>query len=397
MPRRWAAFALAVCLAFGLAVVPPATTQDGTVVGRPNFDLVVSDNRVAPGETTTLSAVLVNDARVFRGGDPRDEERVTTAYNVSVRPQTEQFGNRLAEGLSFETGRVPVGVVPPGVTGPIPFEVAVGRLPPGEYRVPFEVNFSYTASVQPNQTVTLRTRTETLNARIVVESDPRLRLVAASEQSLSPGESEVVRFAVTNVGTEPASEVGVTLSTDNGSVYFGTRLDRRAKAGFYVPSLAPGETETLEVPTGADDATEPGSYLVTGQATYRDESGRVRESDWLATGIDVRVGGQNQSSFSPAPSRTITAIPVSKSAIASAESSARPTPSRVPSSWTIATSSPGRTSGPAAATNLAKTFLPSRTNGSLSSPTTTRPAGGSSAAATRRPPSSPSVNRPSVP
>ncbi len=417
MSRGWVALALAVCLVGGLATVPSAglrdrgATQEGTVVGRPNFRLVVPNNGVSPGETATLSAVLVNDARVVRGGAPREEARVTTAYNVSVRPRTERFPERLADELAFRTGRVPVGTVPSGVSDPVEFRVAVGRLPPGTYRVPFEVTYSYAATVEQNQTVRLRTRTDVVNASLVVRSAPRLRIETPGDQSLAPDESEEVTFAVTNAGTEAATEVGLTLSVDNGSVYFGTRLDRRARVGFYVPSLEPGETETVAVPMGADDATVPGTYLVSGAATYRDSLGEVHEAAWLATGIRVDGGTGNASGvggwddvsnasafgYSSAPSRTMTAIPVSKSVIASAESSARPTPRTEPSSWTTATSSPGRTSGPTAATNFAKTFLPSRTNGSLSSPTTTRPAGASSAAATRRPPSSPRVNRPSVP
>jgi hypothetical protein len=407
MSRRWVALALAVCLVAGLAAVPSAglrdgrVAQEGTVVGRPNFLLAVPNDTVSPGETATLSAVLVNDARVVRGGAPREEARVTTAYNVSVRPRTERFPDRLADELAFRTGRVPVGTVPSGVSDPIEFRVAVGRLPPGTYRVPFEVTYSYTALVEPNRTAALRTRTEVVNASLVVRPAPRLRITTPEEQSLSPGESESVTLAVTNAGTETASEVGLTLSVDNGSVYFGTRLDRRARVGFYVPALEPGETETVAVRMGADDATAPGTYLVSGEATYRDSLGSVHETAWLATGIPVdgANGGGTASAldYSSVPSRTITAIPVSKSVIASAESSARPTARIEPSSWTIATSSPGRSSGPTAATNFAKTFFPSRTNGSLSSPTTTRPAGASSAAATRRPPSSPRVNRPSVP
>ncbi len=408
------------CLALAGAVaslagpaVPPAAAQDGTVVGRPDFQLVLIDGRVAPGETATLSAVLVNDARVFRGGDPRTEARVTTAFNVSIRPLTERLRPRLARALDFRTRLVPLGTVRSGVSDRIALDVAVGWLPPGEYRVPFAVTYSYAALAQPNETVTLRTRTETLTARLTVEAEPRLRLTTPPNQSVAPGGNRVVRFAVTNAGTARATELGLTLSTDIGSVYFGSALDRRSEVGFYVPSLAPGETETVRVRAGAGYAAEAGTALVTGRATYRDETGQVEEAAWLATGLNVtnggnatsNVGGESAdrratgaySSGSPAPSRTMTAIPVSKSAIPSAESSARPTASSDPSSWTTATSSPGLTSGPTAATNLAKTFRPSRTNGSLSSPTTTRPAGGSSAAATRRPPARPSVNRPSVP
>jgi hypothetical protein len=354
---------LAVCLALVLASVAPATplatssasAQDGGVTGRPDLRLVAPNPTVGPGEMTTLSLLLVNDARIFRGGDPRGEARVTTAYNVSIRPRTEQLGDRLAAALTFRTQSVPVGVVPAGVTGPVEFRVAVGAgLPPGRYSIPFAVTYSYVAVVRPNETAGVRTRTETLTATMVVEPRPRLRISIPASQSLTAGESRIVRVAVTNVGSETASEVGLTLSADNGSVYFGTRLDRHARVSAYLPALAPGERTEVAVQMGADDAALAGTYLVAGRATYRDEFGTVRESDWLAAGIgvrrpgsvsvlrpgsvSVRQSGANQSSASlapaasPAPSRTITAIPVSKSAIASAESSARPTASRSPSS-----------------------------------------------------------------
>ncbi|UPV99304.1 hypothetical protein M0R88_12310 [Halorussus gelatinilyticus] len=303
MTRGWVALAIAVCLVAGLAAVPSAglrderAAQDGTVVGRPNFRLVVPNDTVATGGTATFSAVLVNDARVLRGGAPREEARVTTAYNVSIRPGTERLPERLADELTFLTGRVPLGTVPSGVSDPIEFRVAVGQLPPGTYRVPFEVTYSYAATVQRNRTVTLRTRTDVVNASLVVRPAPRLRIETPANQSLAPGESESVSFAVTNAGTEAATEVGLTLAVDNGSVYLGTPLDHRARVGFYIPALGPGETERVTVRMGADDATAPGTYLVSGEATYRDTLGDVHEAEWLATGIAVD-GGSNASAVS---------------------------------------------------------------------------------------------------
>lgn len=297
MARRWVTVGLVACLAVLLAssAVPAQDgfampAQDGTVAGRPNLRLAIPDPQVESGEVATLSLLLVNDARIFRGGDPRDETAVTTAYNVSVRPRTERLGGRLADALEFHTGRVPVGVVPPGVTGPVEFRVAVGEsLPPGRYRIPFAVTYTYTAFVQPNESVLrIRTRTETLTATVAVEASPQLRLSTAPNQSLTRGESRVVNFTVTNVGSEAAREVGLTLSTDNGSVYFGTRLDRQSKVSVYVPELAPDETRTVGVRMGADDATPAGTYLVAGRATYRDEFGSVHEAEWLAAGVVVR-------------------------------------------------------------------------------------------------------------
>lgn len=150
MSRRWVALAAVLAVALAGVGVGPAAPQDVTVVGQPDLRLTVPDNRVDGRGVATLEAYLTNDPRVVRGGTPADERRVGTARNVTVRPLPDDLRPAVRDAVEFRTGAVPVGTVPPGVAGPIPFTVAVGDLPPGRYRVPFAVNYSYVPYLRPS-------------------------------------------------------------------------------------------------------------------------------------------------------------------------------------------------------------------------------------------------------
>src|SRR6266540_1452039 len=95
------------------------------------------------------------------------------------------------------------------------------------------------------------------------------------------------------------------------------------------------------------------------------------------------------------PSRTRAATPRLKASISRRFIVVWPTAHRSSSGVTTSASSPGRSSGSASRTNFAKTFLPSRTNGTASGSTTIRRAGESKTSCSRRAPAALSVKRPS--
>ena len=116
---------------------------------------------------------------------------------------------------------------------------------------------------------------------------PVLAFTAVSNRTLLPGETVVYRFALTNVGSGTAFDVGLWLKVDNATLFFGSGLNRDGRVGVFVPRLRPGERRVFELRVGVEAATLPGTYLVAGNATYRDQLGAVRRSGWLATGVTV--------------------------------------------------------------------------------------------------------------
>ncbi|MFC4549962.1 hypothetical protein, partial [Halorussus sp. GCM10023401] len=116
---------------------------------------------------------------------------------------------------------------------------------------------------------------------------PVLAFTAVSNRTLLPGETVVYRFALTNVGSGTAFDVGLWLTVDNATLFFGSGVNRDGRVGVFVPRLRPGERRVFELRVGVEAATLPGTYLVAGNATYRDQLGAVRRSGWLAAGVTV--------------------------------------------------------------------------------------------------------------
>ena len=293
--RGWVALVVLVsCL-----VATPAVAQDeeGVVVGRPDLVFYADDAVVDPGNVTTLDVYVANSGDVDLGGPTEFEARVTTARNVRFRVATERLieNESLADGVEIRRGSAIAGNVPPGVSGPYPIALAVAeRLPPGTYTLPIEVTYDYTnlVSFSPfdSPVYTDRTRTEIREVAFTVPADPRFRVQTPPGQRIVPGDYATYRIALTNVGAEPARNLGVSLTTDNSSLFFGPPYERAGRIDLYVPRLAPGETRVLTVTVGASEFAAPGSYLVEGRVTYDDSLGVTRTSDRLVVGVTVEGG-----------------------------------------------------------------------------------------------------------
>lgn len=294
--RRGRAVALALVLALvaGLGGVPAvAGQQEGTVVGRPALEVVASNNSVAWGETG-LALTVVNAGDLDRGGPADLEARVQTARNVRLSVVEDRLDPALADGLDVETGVVPAGNVPPGVSGPYRLDVTVARsLPPGTYELPVRVEYEYTALVEygplRDPAYVDREQSRIVRVPLVVERRPELRLEAVPNQTVPQGDRTTFAFRVENVGTQAARDIALALRTDNATVFFRDAANPRGEVAVFLPRLPPGESRVVRASLAADDTTPPGSYLVRGEATYRAPSGATLTQSDLVAG--VRVAG----------------------------------------------------------------------------------------------------------
>jgi hypothetical protein len=282
--------AIVLALAVVLAGVPIAAAEDGQVIGRPELSLSVPDNRVAPGETKTLNVSIVNDGILDRGGPQQFVSRVTTARAVTL-----DVAN--VAGLDVETDDVAIGQVPEGVVGPAQIRLTVPEgVPPGRYQLPVEVSYTYTRIVtydatDPDQNPKFADRSVTrqLTIPIVVEDTARFRVVGV-DSGVQIGDRGEMRVSVRNIGTDPAREASVQLTSGNSDLTFGGS----ATAESFVGAWAPGETKQVTFPVSVLDEAELRDYTLTGRVTYTDTDGLVRESNELR----ASVRPQDEQSFS---------------------------------------------------------------------------------------------------
>ena len=271
---------LAVCLVVSvlLAGVPAPASAD-RVAGKPNLSVFLPNNELAPGETTTLDVFVRNAGDLSDAGDPNYEALVQTARATTLRVRSGDAP------ITVRTGRTPVGTLPDGVHGPVPFRVTVDEdADPGTYRIPVEVAFEYTAEVRNTETgdpvLVQRRQTDTKRLTVEITEQARFRIVDG-ETDAAVGESGTVSVTIENAGTEPTRAATVTLSGTDPSL----RLGDSAAADTFVGDWPAGErrTVTTRVTLGEDAAVR--NYSLDALVTYRDTAGDRQASEPLRVGV----------------------------------------------------------------------------------------------------------------
>lgn len=262
-----------------------------TVVGQPSLTVSPVDDQFVWGEDGALTLSVANDGTVVAGGPAALEERVTTARNVRLRLLRDRIDGPLARAVSFEQERAVVGRLPDGDATTVGLNLSVGQaISPGVYELPLVLSYEYTTiaeRVGDVRSFNDREREVVVRIPIRVLDRPRIRLTAAENQTVTAGTTTRFRVAVTNTGTEPASELGITLRTDNVTTQFGSVTDGGPATWLYIDSLDPGERRVRTIALRALPETTTGTYLVAGTARYRRPGGFEERTDSLRFGIQI--------------------------------------------------------------------------------------------------------------
>ena len=271
-----------VCIALLVAAVgvPLAAGQEsGTVVGRPDLSLSATETEFDPGEEGKLRIVVSNDARLQRGGPATYEERVKTARGVKIEV--------LDRGLPVDAaaGTTVVGSVPEGSVAAPPIDLTIPEgTPPGTYRLPVEVSYTYTAGVQygaAEPTYNDYNREERMYVTIRVTDQARFEVVDTTTGA-QVGDTADLSVTVENVGSEPAHDAGIQLSSPSDEVTFGSGS---GSSTAYVDVWQPGERHELDYTVAVRDDAAVRSYTLDAVVAYEDVDGIARESAPLSVGL----------------------------------------------------------------------------------------------------------------
>jgi hypothetical protein len=280
--RSRAAFTVGLCVLLVGSTVAPVAAQagsTGTVIGTPELDLLATSQEFEPGTQAQLRLALSNRGRIDRGGPAQYETRVTTARGVVVEARPG------SAPIEVNSGSVGVGNVPTGTTQVPPIEITVSEdVAPGTYRVPVEVSYAYTRSVEYgpySPEYNDFEDEETIYVTIRVRDQARFAVVD-SETGAQVGDRGRLAVTVENVGTRTARDASVTARSRSDELTFGTgSAQSTANAGTW----APGERQTLEytVSTAADATVR--DYTVDLTVDYLDTDGIDRASRTLNVGL----------------------------------------------------------------------------------------------------------------
>jgi hypothetical protein len=276
LPRRL----LAVCLALSLLLsAVPAPVAGERVAGEPNLSVFAPENELVPGETTTLQLFVRNAGDLTDAGDPGYEALVQTARATTLRLKSGQAP------VTVRTGRTPVGSLPDGVHGPVPFRVTVAEdAEPGTYRLPVAVAYEYTSRVSAIETgdpiLTQRRVSTTQHVTVEVTDDARFRVVGVTTDA-AVGESGTVDVTLRNVGTATATESTVSLTAADPEL----RVGAGTTAESFVGTWAPGENRTVTYRVGVAPDAVVRNYSLRALVTYRNDDGTRQTADPLPVGV----------------------------------------------------------------------------------------------------------------
>lgn len=258
----------------GLVVVLATASLAGVVAGQsggptsgyggnPNLDVYAPSPTVSPGEAGPFTIQVANDGAVTEGVPPA-REAVTTARNVRV--DVDAGGTP----LSVASGTRSIGSVTENQPRSLRIDLEVPRdVEPGTYSLEVDLTYSFTDRVYRSLLITSEeTRTVTRTVDVVVEDGPlfAVRTVGTDAQV---GGSGTATVAVENVGTEPAGDVTVALSSRSQQVTFDAAPEAVAAVG----PLAPGETATVEYGLDVRPDATGRSYPIEATVEFEDADG----------------------------------------------------------------------------------------------------------------------------
>jgi hypothetical protein len=244
-----------------LAAQPQSPPSD--YGGSPSLDAYAPSPTVSPGDRGPFTVQVANDGEVTEGIPPA-RGAVTTARNVRVAVDAD------GTPLSVESGTQSIGAVTETQPRSAPIELEVpDDVDPGTYHLTVELEYSFTEGVDPSlQTTTERTRTVTRRVPVVVPDGPQFS-VRTLETGVQVGGSGTTTVEVENVGTEPAGDVTVALTSESQQLTFDAAPAARGAVG----ELAPGQAATLEYGVDVAPGATRRSYPVDAAVSYEDADG----------------------------------------------------------------------------------------------------------------------------
>jgi len=240
------------------------------VTGSPDLSAHLSDNRVTPGEDTTLEVVLVNagDLQSGSSANPSLNSDVTTARGLTVD---------LHDGggpVSIRTDERAVGSFPEGTSDPLGFEVAVEEdADPGTYQLPITAEYQYTSYISEGDGARdQESATADLSVPLRVVDEARFDIVDV-EHDAQVGSDGDLALTVQNAGTEAATDISATVEARNADTTFG----ESQQASRHVGAWPAGENRTLNFELTTAEGVDPATYDFEMSVAFDDADGVQRE------------------------------------------------------------------------------------------------------------------------
>ena len=247
---------------------------------------------VASAITFQISSVSYNTTQIHPGDSFTADIEITNgggaARNARLSSASTSF--TLAGSSQITMGDLPTNM---STRISIPLS-ADSNLEPGLYPIPLTV--TYEDSLGATQTASL-----SIGPVAIYKSTVFFNVVAkAAVAQVLPGQRVTVNVNLTNVGTEQAKSVRVSITSN--STYF-VPLDSSDK---FIDGIGTGESEGVSFEMGVNTAAAPGFYPLLVTITYSDPRGEEQPQVRQVTGIEV-AGVSDLTAYATASPAPVTA------------------------------------------------------------------------------------------
>jgi len=267
----------AVLVVCTLVVLSVAAGPGSAAVVNPRFEASTPEPLVTPGEETTVTVQLVNDA-----ADPDDTAETARQVRATMAGGDTPF--------SIESGTILAGDMPDGQFKTLEFRLTVPRnASAGIYDVPITLTYEY-ASNAGQQTITVPIR---------VEAVARFRALDA-ETTVSIGDTGTLTLQLRNIGDEVATDARVVVRSSDSELTFGSGGQ---SADGFVGRWAPGETKEVQFKMQLGDDAIRRNYSIETTVEFLDDAGQSRQDT-----VFVGVRPQPRQSFSIVDQQTAAPI-----------------------------------------------------------------------------------------
>lgn len=243
---------LVVTIVLGTLATPvAAATVD------PRFEGFVADPTLSPGQETTLTVQLLNDA-----DDIGDVAK--TAKNAEVTLTVGDSPVTVKSGTTF------VGDLADGQPEQLSFRVAVPPdAAPGEYDMKLKVRYEFDDESE----------TSTVSLPVTVASVARFG-EPSTATNVQIGETGPLSLTLENVGDAVAHDATVVLEASSAELSFPAGAPRTE---VFVGRWAPGETRTVRTDLTVADSAHLRPYPLQATVRYEDDDGRQRAESVAVT------------------------------------------------------------------------------------------------------------------
>lgn len=296
-------------VALVLLTVTPVAAQDARiieydrVVGSPELDASVTENRLSPGSVTELEVTVSNSGEVTNSGPEVFERRVKTARNAEVSIAED----RLNAPVEVKTGTVVTGDIGDGAPRTATFRIETEEdAEPGRYQIPIRVEYDTNRVVRYAETTTPpgytnpsyrveSQRDAVIDAEVVFESEPRFEVTTDDAAGLYAGDTGTLTATVENTGDETARDTTVRFESGSENIGFGPLTNPRSSTAVSGSNLEPGEQTAVTTKINAAPETTEGEYPLSVRVEYENKNG-VEDVSQRIPG-EVGVGAEREFSI----------------------------------------------------------------------------------------------------